>query len=263
MKKLLLYSVLHLALVSVFLVSVAAMPDYAGNESASCVFVSLKDSGWISRNDSGIKRTLNLGDVLKMSDKVLVMHGNRVQLALDHQCKNMIQVEEGSSFTLSSVSPVRISLEKGKIFSLLDDLPSGSQFTVETPTAVVVLLGTQCQINTNGVESNILVYRGLVEVRGRTLDGDVTEAVFLTAGSKTSVTEVGQAPKSAVKMNDKENQEIAAVLENAENTRQNLEPTQVQSWISEKPSSSTFRNDPASESSDEKIKSGKRLVVLL
>ena len=64
-------------------------------------------------------------------------------------------------------------------------------------------------------------------------------------------------------MNDKENQEIAAVLENAENTRQTLEPAQVQSWISEKPSSSASRNDPASESSDEKIKSGKRLVVLL
>ncbi len=261
-----------LAFVLAVLTPALTTPVYAEKESASCVFVSLHDSAWISHQDSDVKGTLKVGDVLREGDKVTVTHGNKVQLAFDKECKNIVQVEGDSSFTLRSISPAKVSLQKGKIFSMLDNLPAGSRFLIETPTAVAAVRGTQYQVNTTGIESNILVYRGAVEVHGRTLDGELTEEqVILSAGDKSSVSEAGKAPGIATKMSDAENEEISPVLQNVEQTRQSIKPEQIQAWLDEKSIAAAgseekvFKKASSKDSdkdSDEKTKSDKGLVVL-
>ena len=205
---------------------------FAGESDAACVFVSLENSAWSVHKNSDVKSTLKVGDALREGDRVIVIRGNKVQLAFDKACQNIVQIEGESSFTLNSLAPARIQMEKGKMFALLDNLPSGSQFSIQTPTAIAAVRGTRYQVNTIDQQSNILVYRGEVGVNALNSSGEITGPTLgVTAGQKTSIGGPGQAPLPPIALTDEETGEITGVVQSIAKTRETVDPKQVETWI--------------------------------
>ena len=233
MKNLFFRRDLNVVLMLAIFLSVFVIPAYSRENDAACVFVSLDNSAWIIHKDTQVKSTLKVGDLLKEGDHVVVLRGNKVQLAFDKNCKNMVQIDGDSSFVLDSMSPARIQLEKGKIFSLMDGLAPGSKFSVETPTAVAAVRGTQFQVNTTGIQSNVMTYRGEVAVSGRDASGALNQIVLVGAGQKTSIAAAGQDPSDAASMDATEKEEIAGVVQNIEQTRQTVKSGDIEAWISQ------------------------------
>ncbi len=234
MKTKLINPVVAFGIMAAFVSTLLATPAYSAEDKAACVFVSLNNSAWVMQKDSQVKSTLKVGDVLKMGDRVIVTHGNKVQLSFDKDCKNIVQVEGDAMFYMDPAQPAKIQLQKGKMFALLDNLSPGSQFAIQTPTAVAAVRGTQYQVNILGQQSNIMTYRGRVLVSSVDAQGNETlDSVILEAGQKTSVDEVNKAPAEPSQMTEGELSEITVVSDSIDYTRKTIDSSSIESWLTD------------------------------
>ena len=262
MKKTALFSGIGLGLLAISFISAFPVSASAGESDAACVFVSLENSAWIVHKNSDVKSTLKVGDALREGDRVIVIRGNKVQLAFDKACQNIVQIEGETTFTLNSLEPAKISMEKGKMFALLDNLPQGSQFSIQTPTAIAAVRGTRYQVNTVNDQSNVFVYRGEVGVNALGSSGEITGPTLgVIAGQKTSVIGVGQAPLPPAAMTDEETGEIAGVVQSVAKTRKTVDPKQMEAWTTQGSAAPNAEVSKKQEDADSSTDSQKGKVV--
>ncbi len=67
----------------------------------------------------------------------------------------------------------RIELREGVVHSEVHKLSAGERYEVQTPHAVARVLGTVFEVRSNSEGTTVVTTRGVVEVRGETLDGPV------------------------------------------------------------------------------------------
>ena len=64
-------------------------------------------------------------------------------LAFDADWKNTTRLSENTRVIVRWISPVRLEIISGDLYSKLDQLPKNSTFEVVTPTAIAVVRGTK------------------------------------------------------------------------------------------------------------------------
>lgn len=223
-----------------------AATSYA--EDAVCVFMSDKNNAWVVRRDApDVKISLKVGDALYKGDTLVVTQGNKVQLAFDQQAENVMHIEGPTELQIDRINPTDIQLKQGKVFALLDKKGPASHFKVFAPTAIAAVRGTQFQVMARGQETQILTYRGQVEVNGRKASGEPTdESVILGPGQKTKTVSVGTAPAPTDLLSQSEQNEIGNIIGTVSETKTWMKGQDVQKWFAPKEGSSSSSSSSSS-----------------
>ena len=238
----------------------------AAGEDAVCVFISQQGNAWVIRKDSSVKSTLKIGDPIFEGDKLVVTHGNNVQLAFDKQAQNVVQIDEDTTIKITGSKPANINLDQGRIFAILDKPGVESHFKVFTPTAVAAVRGTHYQVNFAGQQTQVSTYRGEVRVAGRDAQGRETkDYVLVGAGKKTTVESLGKAPSLPQDMSAEEKGGIEPVLQKITDAKEwTKSPQAAGSFASEAKSPEANAGEPSKmvkSAKEEKKQAEKGLIV--
>lgn len=164
-------------------------------EEFYCEAMSVEGSVTVSdQTVSG--KTLSEGDILKVDDVVQVGPDSYVDLAYDSEWNNVTRLEENSSLRIRSLYPTTVTLNSGGLYAKLKSLPKESSFSVETPTAIASVRGTEYR--TTFLEGQTEIYNlseSDVYVYGLDVSGQMQSSpVIIHHSEKTQVLHRGQAP---------------------------------------------------------------------
>ncbi|MFT5206927.1 MAG: hypothetical protein ACI9CF_000670 [Candidatus Omnitrophota bacterium] len=187
--------------------------------------VAVKKSGWATRVNGSVKRTVAPGEKIMNGDRLEVKRGNYVQIALDIDRENIIHIDQSSTVQLFSDGEADIQLSKGSVFAMLDNLPPGQGFKIATPTAVGSVRGTYYKIETDGLKTLATTYQGLVNVAGLNANGDVsaTSSVDVAPARITELVGFDATPNKPKQINRLEFEAINDIIRlTQENTPQKI-----------------------------------------
>ena len=161
-----------------------------------CVVVSVEKNAWVVKADTAVKASLHVGDLLFAGDRLEVYQGNSVDIAFDKESANIVHIEGNSSFQITNIRPTNVTVDKGKVFSLLNNINADRRFQITTPTAIAAVRGTEFQVNATPAGTEIFTYQGKVQVAGRDAAGKASaQSVILEPNQKTSVKGIGKSPE--------------------------------------------------------------------
>jgi hypothetical protein len=123
------------------------------------------------------------GLYLKSNAEVKTGANSQCTIAFDEGLKNILTIKENSTIAIEELRPAKVFMPRGKVFSLIEDLPELGKFEVRTPTAIAGVRGTGDSIETDGSNSGIKCFEGGLRVQGRNRRGRNTGSKDLFAGS--------------------------------------------------------------------------------
>lgn len=141
----------------------------------SCSGATKKDAfitfytGTVEIQRSGVPVAVQIKEPIKDGDRISV--GDRSCLVLQTSDGVVVRFEEKTDAVISAITNVskrEISISKGKVLSLVGKLKKGDGYTVQTPTTVAAVRGTQFLTEVSGKKSIIAVGDGLVSVQRTT-----------------------------------------------------------------------------------------------
>lgn len=123
--------------------------------------------------------------LLEKSDKIKTFIASEAEIALDSTLKNIIKLDQNTEISIEDIKAKRLSMSKGKVFALVESLPSGSSFEVRTPTAVAGVAGSGMSVNTDGKSTTVGCFEDKAYVQGINVDGTpMTQIVIIDRGYK-------------------------------------------------------------------------------
>ena len=197
MKRLIVKSI---ALAAVFLIGLSSLsaPSFA-QATAKVLFMSgdvkikpVGQEGWVK---AYVNMELASGDTIKTGWRAWV------EIAFDKDLKNITRIDDRTEIILSEVSPTRLNLMKGGVFSLVEKLDKGSTFEVRTPTAVCGVKGSGMSAKTDGKKkTTVNAFENAAFAKGIRKDGSVIEDnIKVPQGFKTIVT-LFEKPTKLIKL---------------------------------------------------------------
>jgi FecR protein len=84
-------------------------------------------------------------------------------ISFDEELKNIIAIKENTQINLEKISPVKIFMPSGRVFSIIDNLTKLNEFIIRTPTAIAGVRGTGEYVEFNGIETIIRCFEGKLE----------------------------------------------------------------------------------------------------
>ena len=102
------------------------------------------------------------GSPLTEGSEIITGPGSSCRVGFDKDQKNAVKLYGNSMAILTSLDPVRIDLQSGRIFSLVQRLKKDTRFEVKSPTAIASARGTGWE-QTSG---EISVFENTVHVQG-------------------------------------------------------------------------------------------------
>lgn len=169
------------------LVAVCATSLSVFAEDYYCEVMTLKGSAFVTSSDS-IRKPLKEGDLLKVGDVVEVDPASQLDVAYDKEWNNITRIWENSKVTIKSILPTGLKLDDGDIFAKLHQLPKGTTFEIQTPTAVAAVRGTEFMTSVdNGVTSVVSFSPSPVEVFNLNSEGGLGSREILLESEKTVV----------------------------------------------------------------------------
>lgn len=112
-----------------------------------------EDNMWI---DAAVDMVLSQGYNLKTGPD------SWAELGFGEKYKNVIKIKESTTVELIELGPVKVSLLKGEIRSLVEKLGRNTTFEIRTPTAVCGARGTGWDTATDGTEVIVDAYENEV-----------------------------------------------------------------------------------------------------
>ncbi|XDD49944.1 FecR domain-containing protein [Leptospira sp. WS92.C1] len=145
---------------------------------AAVVFV--KGEALVMRD---VESKLHQGDLLNESDIILTKAGGAVDIGLTDS--SVIRVKENTKLILKELrdnngSQIRMNLAAGRILNVVEKERKGSNYYVETPSAVAAVRGTSFEVSASESESVVFVAAGAVEVTSL----NVSKKVYILEASK-------------------------------------------------------------------------------
>ncbi|EQA54467.1 sigma factor regulatory protein, FecR/PupR family [Leptospira kmetyi serovar Malaysia str. Bejo-Iso9] len=130
-----------------------------------------------------VETKLHQGDLLNESDIILTKAGGAVDIGLTDS--SVIRVKENSRLILKELrenngSQIRMNLAAGRLLNVVEKEKKGSNFYVETPSAVAAVRGTSFEVNASESESVVFVAEGAVEVTSL----NASKKVYILEASK-------------------------------------------------------------------------------
>ena len=188
------------------------LPTLAFCAEYTCEVMSIKGSVH-SVSDTGEKKIVKEGDLLKAGTTIEVDQDSYMDLAYDKQWNNVSRIGEDSKITIRSIYPTDVYMDKGDILAKLHKLPAKSTFEVETPTAIAAVRGSEYRTVCRDGQTDVFnLHTSNVEVYGKDPDGSMMrEAVILKQDEKTAINHLGDAPNTPEKMPEKEKEQNHAL----------------------------------------------------
>ncbi len=147
-------------------------------------------------------------------DKIKTEADSSAEFAFDEDGENVIRLEPLTEAEILLEEDEKISLIKGEIYSIIDNLPEGSAFEIKTPTAVCGARGTDWVTKFDGTETQVESVAGDTYVAGLNQDGSRMKArTIVRPGNKTAVKRF-KAPGKPVKFHAKRHNELIALRDN-------------------------------------------------
>lgn len=106
-------------------------------------------------------RNASTGDKLPQGAEIVTASNSSCQLRVGPS-DSAVRIQPDSRAVLTSLQPVKIQLESGRLFALVRNLEKGSTFEVRTPTAMAAARGTGWGQDSDKVE----VFESVVDVTG-------------------------------------------------------------------------------------------------
>ena len=165
--------------------SMTTFPSHASDYS--CEIMAIKGLAYVTPTDS-TRRQARLGDILRTGDFLETETNSQVDLAFDRDWNNITRVSESSQLKIRCMLPTNISLDRGEIFSKLAKLPTGSTFSIQTPTAVAAARGTEFLTSVSGEgQTSVVGFEHSVDVFNIDANGNLGEHVTIGESQKTVV----------------------------------------------------------------------------
>jgi len=98
-----------------------------------------------------------------------------------------IHIEGGTTVKISSGSIVKLDMERGKIFGLLDDVINNRQFEVSTPHSVSAARGSYFQVRADASRTTSAVYKGGAKMAVRDVYGKAKGGAVSLNGAMSSL----------------------------------------------------------------------------
>ncbi|MBF0217488.1 MAG: FecR domain-containing protein [Candidatus Omnitrophica bacterium] len=114
----------------------------------------------------------NAGDWVKTGPK------SSVRIAFDEAGDNVIKIEENSLVILRMDGYFKIQLLSGEMYAILEDVKSGDNFKVLTPSVVTEAMSSGWGVKSDGTQTNVVVFDNKVFVCGLNKDGTQKEEKF-------------------------------------------------------------------------------------
>lgn len=159
--------------------------------------------GDVTVNTAGGSMSGKKGALLDQGAEIMVGEDSSTLVTLGEGRKSSIKLDGGSKAALTSLDPVKVSLQSGKLVALVNGLAEGSTFQVMTPTATATARGTLFSVT----DSVIAVLSGTVMVEA---GGETTE---VKAGQEMDVQSKSVSDISADNAADIEDANAAASAE--------------------------------------------------
>ena len=182
-----------------------------------CEVMSVEGTATVT-NTAVSQKQLVEGDALQPEDLIEVGAGGTLDLAYDREWNNVTRVEENSKLSIRSLYPTTLELESGAVYAKLKSLPKDSSFSVQTPTAIASVRGTEYRTTFAGGETEVSnVSDSNVYVYGLDSSGEQqAEPVVIGRSQKTQVIARGLPPVGPRPMEARE-------LQRAENFHERIE----------------------------------------
>ncbi len=128
------------------------------------------------------------GMLLNENDKIKTFIASEAEIALDSTQKNIVKLDQNTEISIEDIKAKKLSMLSGKVFALVESLPSDSSFEVRTPTAVAGVAGSGMSVGTDGKSTTVACFEDKAFVRGINVDGTLmAEIVIIDNGFKRVV----------------------------------------------------------------------------
>jgi hypothetical protein len=125
------------------------------------------------------------GMILSDNDKIKTGYTAEAGILLDGTKKNVVTLSQNSEMSVSDIKKKQVSLDKGKIFALIEGIESASSFQVRTPTAVAGVAGSGMSVETDGKKTTVGCFEDKAYVQGINVNGTpMAELVIIDNGFK-------------------------------------------------------------------------------
>lgn len=125
---------------------------------------------------------------LNENDRIKTGYAAEAGILLDKTKKNVVTLSQNSEMSVSDVKKKQVSLDKGKIFALIEGIESASSFQVRTPTAVAGVAGSGMSVETDGEKTIVGCFEDRAYVQGINVDGiPMAEIVIIDNGFKRAI----------------------------------------------------------------------------
>jgi hypothetical protein len=122
---------------------------------------------------------------LNENDRIKTGYAAEAGILLDGTKKNVVTLSQNSEMSVLDMKEKQVSLDRGKIFALIEDIESASSFQVRTPTAVAGVAGSGMSVETDGKNTIVGCFEDRAYVRGINVDGmPMAEIVIIDNGFK-------------------------------------------------------------------------------
>ncbi len=108
-------------------------------------------------------------------------------ISFDEKLENVLTIKENSEITIENLKPGKVFMPKGRVFSLIENLPQLGKFEVRTPTAIAGVRGTGDSVEANGNFTTVKCFEGRIGVWGFDSKGNPTKERGLGQGSGLEV----------------------------------------------------------------------------
>ena len=119
------------------------------------------------------------GMLLNDKDKIKTFVGSEAEIALDPTLKNIVKVNPNTEITLEDLKNKKLYMPKGKVFSLMEALPSDASFEIKTPAAVAGIRGSGILVDTDGKQTDVKCFEDKAYVIGLDVDGNPMADIFI------------------------------------------------------------------------------------
>lgn len=160
-------------------ISIASGSGYAETSQGQAKILNVEGQVKAKAPSTADWKTAKQGDWLTAGAEITTGPNSTCEIALGEGLKSAAKLRADSKATLTSLDPVKIDIQSGKILSMVRSLRSGSTFQVTTPTAIGSARGTGWEQDANSVQ----VFEDTVHVTGTSgQENDIPEGKGIEIG---------------------------------------------------------------------------------
>ncbi|HBG62288.1 MAG: hypothetical protein A2Y03_06945 [Omnitrophica WOR_2 bacterium GWF2_38_59] len=155
------------------------------------------------------------GMQVEIGDSIRTARNSFVDIALDKAKLNTIRIDQKSMVVLNSDTSGafdRLDLTKGKVIANLEDLKSGMNFEVNTPSAIAGVRGSSYSVYVEKDSDEVLAFKDTVFIKAFDSNKNELIELMLPEGFKTFIERFGE-PSALIQIATEEFEHFDNVME--------------------------------------------------